>query len=532
MMYDIPLPRLLDANMQEVRRLRPIFCGVTQTLKPLSTASMELQKGEIVPARSFVEMYTSAGSAGIYRSRAPQKGFGDQTDSVELEHAVCEIGDYLVKEEIEEETTARAAIIKLFSHYGGSLWQLGTISPTDTVTLTADYDNVLEAILALMDQIPGYMITFDQSSLPWKLNVVARPQTVTAEGRLSRNIQSVRITEDDSDLCTRVYIEELPNGYMDADTISTYGVVERQITSSGDITEAQAQRMASLYLQKHKKPALSVDIDAQDLAAVTGETLDKFEIGKRFRLAIPEYNVTVEEIITALNWSNVYDEPGAVTVTLAEQDETLLTFLHKQDVTGGRSGGAGRKRQEKIVKEFETAISQTDYEISLRAYQRDLEHTDENLLLAYAAIGISSNQIDSIVTGSGVTLGPDGKIVTDANGLPVFSSGSTQMWSKIQQNANNITLKVSKGDVATQLAVEAGNVTISGGNLVVSGYVTATQLGTVNQRVSDIIAGDISFSNCVGTRGSFNSIYLSGSQLTRISRVIDGVSTNIVGWYG
>lgn len=510
MMYDIPLPRLLDANMQEVRRLRPIFCGVTQTLKPLSTASMELQKGEIVPARSFVEMYTSAGSAGIYRSRAPQKGFGDQTDSVELEHAVCEIGDYLVKEEIEEETTARAAIIKLFSHYGGSLWQLGTVSPTDTVTLTADYDNVLEAILALMDQIPGYMITFDQSSLPWKLNVVARPQTVTAEGRLSRNIQSVRITEDDSDLCTRVYIEELPNGHMDADTISTYGVVERQITSSGDITAAQAQRMASLYLQKHKKPALSVDIDAQDLAAVTGETLDKFEIGKRFRLAIPEYNVTVEEIITALNWSNVYEEPGAVTVTLAEQDETLLTFLHKQDVTGGRSGGGARKAEKKQFKAYDTYIEQNDRTIELYA-----GHFAD---------------VDSVLEQAGLLL--------NAQGVLIYADDNVNMLqSKLNVQTNAITLKVSKGDVATQLAVEAGNVSITGGNLVVDGYVTTSQLNATNATISNLVNGRTTAGSLktgvlsVTTNTTMSGAFTYGSHsVSWKSATIDGTTINYLGY--
>lgn len=39
-----------------------------------------------------------------------------------------------------------------------------------------------------------------------------------------------------------------------------------------------------------------------------------------------------------------------------------------------------------------------------------------------------------------------------------------------------IVLKVSKGDVSTQLSVECGNVSITGGNLVVSGYIKASEL--------------------------------------------------------
>lgn len=507
MKYKIPLPRLLDGSMNEVKRLHPFYAACNLQIKPLSTATLELPKEEEIPARSFVEIFTSSGSAGIYRTRAPQNGYGDATTTVQLEHAICEVGDYLVKADLEEETTARAAIQKLFTHYGGTKWQLGTIESTAAVTLQCDYVNVLQAILEIMDQIPDYMLVFDQSSLPWKIHVRQRPTAVSAEGRLSRNVQSVRITEDDSELCTRVYMEGLTNGYMDADTISTYGVVEKQISGDEDMEASKANRIASLYLEKHKKPALSIEIDAQDLASVTGESLDALAIGKRYRLTIPQYDVVKEEIVTSLSWTNIYEEPGAVEVTLSEKEETVVSILHTQDVTGGRSGGASRKEAEKKNKTYVTWMDRTDRLIDMGAAQLD-EHAE-------------------ILKQAGMSINADGVLVY-ADSL----DNDTYIGSKFRVQSNQISLKVTKGNVATQLAVEAGNVTISGGNLVVSGYVTATQLGTVNQRISDIIAGDISFSNCVGSRGSFNSLYLSGSQLTRASRTIDGVTMNYVSWYG
>lgn len=63
-----------------------------------------------------------------------------------------------------------------------------------------------------------------------------------------------------------------------------------------------------------------------------------------------------------------------------------------------------------------------------------------------------------------------------------------------------IVLKVSKGNVATQLAIECGNVSISGGNLNVDGYVKADQLASeigdiATLTVQDITAGQI---NCDG----------------------------------
>ena len=60
----------------------------------------------------------------------------------------------------------------------------------------------------------------------------------------------------------------------------------------------------------------------------------------------------------------------------------------------------------------------------------------------------------------------------------------------IEVNAGQIALKVSKGDVATQLTVEVGNVTIDNGNLLVSGYVTTSQLNTVDGRIDSLLSGN------------------------------------------
>lgn len=80
----------------------------------------------------------------------------------------------------------------------------------------------------------------------------------------------------------------------------------------------------------------------------------------------------------------------------------------------------------------------------------------------------------------------DGTVQTTINGDIINLSANTSYSSlvgtvnghstSIQQNADAIALKVSQGNVATQLAVELGNVTISGGNLVVDGYVTTQTL--------------------------------------------------------
>lgn len=93
----------------------------------------------------------------------------------------------------------------------------------------------------------------------------------------------------------------------------------------------------------------------------------------------------------------------------------------------------------------------------------------------YSSITETASQIRAEVHNAESSL--YSAITTTATQIRAEVADTTNsLHSAIEVNADNIALKVSKGDVSTQLAVEAGNVTISGGNLVVDGYVTANQL--------------------------------------------------------
>lgn len=72
-----------------------------------------------------------------------------------------------------------------------------------------------------------------------------------------------------------------------------------------------------------------------------------------------------------------------------------------------------------------------------------------------------------------------------------------------------INLKVSKGSVSTQLAVECGNVHVSGGNLTVDGYITSEGLKTTIIQVQGVdCRGDI---DSQGVRA--DSIFYDGADL-------------------
>lgn len=341
-------PRLIDGNAVDF-----ISMSIDQSIVPLSTATMEVFKEDVLPIRTYVEIEAPNGIKEYYRTRQPQESQTNGTATIQLDHAICEVGDYLIEDVINEEMTVREAFVKVFSHYRGDKWQLGSFSASETVTLDVDYDNVLETMLAILEQQPKYIMTFNFSTSPWTVGIAEKSNTVTAEGRLSRNIADAVVRRDDKDLCTRVYVKGLPKpegresdenaiGYMDADTVSMYGIVEKQ-TGSGKLTEEQAYRVATAYLNAHKHPKLSVEIDGDDLSNLTGETLDSFVCGKKFRLVIPEDNLVIEDYITKVHFGDVLSP--AASIIIGEDLDPTINFLQEQ-ASSRKSGGRGAKKQE------------------------------------------------------------------------------------------------------------------------------------------------------------------------------------------
>ena len=478
------LPRLVDSNL----RLHPLSLSVNESITPLSTATMTLPKGESITARSYVEIFTPIGSAGYFRARSPENAYGEDITSIELEHAICEVGDYLVKAEISEMMAANTAMTTLFGYYGGSRWQLGSVSALGSgqVAVEAKYDRVLDAMLSILQQKPDCMMAFDFSTSPWTVSVVAKGTTVSAEGRLGRNVRSARVIYDDTELCTRVYYQ-IPSTdqsgqptsvwtYMDADTISTYGVIERTMTSASDYTLAEANAAATEYLRQHKEPRATVDISGEELSAITGESLDTFTLGKLFRLSLVDYNTTVDENITSITWNDVFNAPDDVQVRLGDEEDTVITFLHDVDTKGGSGGGGGAGRNtEELFKEYRTRFEQDDYHFNLVAQHVDTHdnileqagmYIDSHGVLIYAdenpnMVGAKFGTLEVTVDGINQTVGTISGEVTTLDGKVTTIEGSA-LWT--QRNA--ITGVVGEFEVHTDPTTGEKTLVIkSGGGL-------------------------------------------------------------------
>ena len=163
-MSNIPLPRLFDQSLNYVRNIRPIMASVNLNIVPLSTASIQLPENESLPARYFVEVFTPLGSAGYFRVRSPQNTYAEGVSVSELEHAIVEVGDYLVLAKISEMMAPATAMATLFAHYSSksNKWQLDTASNIEDVLVSSNF------------VVFGYLLelTFSYSSL--------RPLTISS----------------------------------------------------------------------------------------------------------------------------------------------------------------------------------------------------------------------------------------------------------------------------------------------------------------------------------------------------------------
>lgn len=512
----VRLPRLLDANdtdhpFSEIARLHPSRLSVSIKRTPLSSADMELT-GEDVPVRSFAELYTIHGSAGIYRAAQVETDYADDSSRVAWEHGICTLGDVIYTKKEEQTKTVTDMLNTLLGLQGErAYWDVGRVETGDTVTLTPNGQTVLDLLLTMMEQLPDYMLSFDQSSFPWLLSIVRKPKEITAEGRLSRNLSSVRVQYDDSELCTRVYANGLENGYMDSDNVATYGLVEHSLTLSEDIKRAEAETIASRYLEKRDTPAVAIEIDAVDLSLATGEALDAFTISKRFRLALPAYGQTFEEDIIGIEYADVYGEPERVTLELANEIADINEKSRKAQKVAAAIGGVSgvAATQNTIIKQdtkmetydkYITALEDAkiltmredhakvevgDAMVEIFAMQRDVyEETDKtDIVTAMRTAGMTVDASKSLVEiiASEVI---NRKIASDDNADAIDTAES-----RITVTEGAIELKVSKNGVVSAINQTAETIKISASKINLDGYVTASNLAAT---ISDLGYVDIS----------------------------------------
>lgn len=474
----VRLPRLLDKDLNEVRRLRPDTQAIELNITPPSTASITLKDGRGVAIRSFVELFNAKGSAGVFRVSRPEETYG-LGDRIALEHGICTLDDAIVPGTGTIEGAPRSVFERILAHQttkarGVNMWRLGAVEMPEGETISVEHDGTktLEMLIRAVDALEGYMLSFSQAEFPWTVHVLRKKTEASCEGRLSRNIRTIRKTIDPSDQCTRLYCSLLDGGYIESDTIGAWGAIEQEITLNDDTPKADAEAYCRKYLENRKNPAVAIEMDADEWFAMTGERLDRFEIGDICRLALPEYGVTIEERIVALNYMDALGRPEAVTVSIANQirDMSIKAAEMAQDIDSlkhtSTSYGNRISSSEKNITNLKVAdegFKEVDNKVVkwFSSAEINLDATEEGanvgILATYTETYDLFSEVDQRVTEAELILhgGPDG--------------AQAGLIARVDDNVAKI--EAVSDDVKSRVTIEALEIELKG-------YVTASRLET------------------------------------------------------
>lgn len=367
-------PGLLAADLTERERLQPMSGSLTVKLVGASDAEMTMpEDGPAVQIHDLVSLYTDKGLAGIFRVTNVAQNYKKQID-VSLLHAIDLLSDSVWADQTDFEGTRAQYITALLNQQttlinGVKPWVLGTCHDTETVKKAINYDRLSDLMEEMEEDGGQYYFTYDFSTWPWTVNYVEKPMNAVCEFRLARNVRTATTTYNDADLCTRLHLsvnvektvgegdnattetETKIKTYNNTEAQSTWGIVVKtaDIDTNDDLTQEtlpEADAWAAAFMARRREPSVQIQIDGDELKALTGDTWDEYSVGKKCQVALPDYGSTFVERVVSVTYPDLFKDPKHVTVSLANNlpkfSEGLTDARKKADKAQKKATSVGR----------------------------------------------------------------------------------------------------------------------------------------------------------------------------------------------
>ena len=509
-MTQICLPRLLDANLQALRQLRPVSLSVTENLAPLSMAEMEIP-GEALALRDLVELHTQRGFAGVWRvTGLRDRPFGLQ--QVTLTHGLCTLTDGMIPGEGERTGSLRQLLTEILAHQENEpRWQLGTVDVPEGRELTWKHadSNCLTNLTELMAELPGYRIACDQTTRPWTLHILALDDTPVCQCRLNRNALDYTITWDDSEMCNRLHAPGIDEPIEDAASIAHWGVIARPLQVDTAMGEELIRKAAQEQLDKHSQPLPVITVSALDLSRETGQPIDHFTEGAVCRLTLDDGRV-FEQRIVSVKSEDVFSVPEDVTLTLCSTASDAATSIASLVV----DTQVIRKWVEQIDKNLRieadtidmiaqeirllATVSQVDgIATRLKQVEIDLDAAEAALTLKASATDMADvilrlSALDSEISLKADRIDLDGFLtVEDSAYIAGMLAGNDIACNALTANSSVWTEYISAYDTSTT-SLSTDHLTFAGSDVGWKGGTVLTGIGVISQekRYLDIMLAD------------------------------------------
>ena len=461
-------PVWLNLDGSEHARLNAISCSLDLSINDTPKATLTVPATDAIPnTHDFLRIATEFGQTEIYRVVSSTYKYG-QTCQLQLIGAVDTLTDDIWAESLDEQTmTAAEWIRNALGRQTVTRWQLGQCALTANVKMRINYSELWSILEEVRNARPGFRWVYDYSTHPWTLSLVQMPNTVASEFRVTRNIESAQITVSDQNMVNRLIFTVTDgasgnpsvNVYNDTQSQNRYGVRTRctDIKTEEIPLGMTAEEYAHQLLAEHAVPDYSISINGVDLSRLTGTALDHMELGYMCRAVLSEYGETVTERLVSLSYTDILNEPMRVRVQLSTELGSITGSIASakrvaQAVKSSRGGGSAKADKDSWAKVLTDVIQATDGTGIQELWQSGIQMTSHGGVRLFSLYqGLSSLDSELNITNTAIT-----------SEVSRASAEEGRLSSRIEQTAEAITWKVSKGDVATQLSVECGNVTISG----------------------------------------------------------------------
>lgn len=438
-------------------------------------------------------------------------------------------------------------------------WKLGRCEFTDASPFKFDGETLFDALTKITATLNDAWWDMDTSTYPFVLNIIHKPADVACEMRPGRNLTAVTKTIDKSGMYTRFYPIGADDLHISGEFVSkneaAYGVIEAVEVDQQIETEAELRAWANEMLSKHAEPVVNVTAEGLELAEATGEPLDRLTLGRICRMPLQEFGTIIEERITALEYQDKIRQPENVRITLSnqQQDRDILHALADEIKNGAGPKGRGGRGSAKKAKEDHAWIEDTETHVAMcavgiigtdahgkpnwvrlsrlevnengiygevQSVQNDvvvantrIDQTEDHITLEAkkwengqaalsARLTVEADRITAEVQNrqqQGQTL--SSRITQTANAITAevnrASAAEGQLSSRITVTADRIETKVSKNGVISSINQSAESIDINASRVNLSGYVTASQLNSVDARIDNLMSGSTTASKIV-----------------------------------
>jgi len=484
-------------------------------------------EGRVIHRGMRCGLEDATGAFQAYEIRKVKTYEPDHYQEITAEHiCIAELTDEFFGDKQWTDITAQAALAQILS---GTGWAVGTVDVTGTSSANITNGDVWTDVRAIERAWNCHILprlTVDAHGITGKYLDIIPPDGIWRGFRVSleKNADEMGVIWDDSRVKTALYAFGKATGNSSADSKPlTFANVEWTATA-----EHPAKPLGQTYLEdptataeygRNGRPRFAYyqngDIsDPEILLQKTWESLKTLNhpdvtidclVCDLYRLGYTDvplrlYDTALAEIKPTgtvlrkqiIQYTEDLIDPSQSRISIGTYIPNIIYINRETSKAAGRRGGGGGGQSNK---EYEDSVFKAWFDanaLELTYTAAELQEIGSTVVENVAALTVNRNNITALAAGEGAQV-RDGKIVVDANGDPIFVSGKG-LYSKIEQNAQQIALKVSKGGVATQLTVECGNVHVTGtpgaANLVVDGYITSAGLETAIAAI-DSIVGDL-----------------------------------------